>query len=194
MNQYLRRRVAYHEAGHAVISLVLSVPLKFVTIRPDGEMAGNAERIGGQLVTDNWDTDNAIVCFAGPIAEVEFCGKDSGGWFSWHSDFQDIRERLLMALEWSHADGRFGPNDNYHDDAWWNNAYRVLRAKTKRDAVAVVRQHKPAIECVAQALLRHETLTSRQVRMLMRSASGKKIKPFQKRNEKVAQREANITR
>ena len=140
MNQYLRRRVAYHEAGHAVVAHKLSVPIRFVTIRPDGKNAGTLIKVEGQPVTETSDVNVAMVSFAGPMAEVEFCGKDSGGWFSWRGDFAEIKERLRLSLDTHNA---------YLDNAYYDDAYRSLRAKTKRDALALVQKHKPSIERVA---------------------------------------------
>jgi ATP-dependent Zn protease len=168
-----RRRTAYHEAGHAVISHVLSVPIEHVTIRPDGETAGRLENVGGQPVTPTSDLHNAMVSFAGPIAEVLFCRKHPTG-FGWGDDYADIRFRLNANLEMRLHYGELDPNASY------DTVYRSLRAKTKRDALALVQKHKADIDCVAKALLKHDTLTRKQVRQLVQSGSREKPNSFPK--------------
>jgi ATP-dependent Zn protease len=177
LSQRLRQRVAYHEAGYAVISYTLSVPLKFVTIRPEEENAAIAMRFEGQPVSDTFDENRAIIAFAGLLAEVEFCGRDSNPLSGWHDDLSFIRTSLRARLDVIYMDGNFGTNDNYYDNDYFENAYRSLRTKTERDALALVRKHKTAIKCVAQALLKYETLTSEQVRRLLQTASDEKLNP-----------------
>jgi cell division protease FtsH len=185
INRQLRQRIAYHEAGHAVISHILSVPHKFVTIRHDTKTAGMSVNVGGQPVTDTSDVNNAIVSFAGPIAEVDFCGRDTGSHFSWHNDYKDIRRRLMVTLEdriereatrkMLDAKRKGTGKPRTQDSADYSgveNAYRSLRAKTKREAIDLVREHKAAIRRVAQALLKHEKLTGKQVRELVQSTKG----------------------
>jgi len=184
LSQRLRQRVAYHEAGHAVISHTLSVPLKFVTIRPDEEDAGIAMRFEGQPVTDTFDENRAIIAFAGSLAEVEFCGRDSNPFSSWHDDFSFIRTSLRARLDVIYMDGNFGANDTHYDNDYFENAYRSLRTKTERDALALVHGHKAAIKCVAQALLKYETLTGDQVRRILRPASDEKPNPSPKPKRK----------
>jgi ATP-dependent Zn protease len=172
MTKQFRERVAYHEAGHAVMSDILSVPLDFVTIKSSEENAGVAVNVGGQPVNDTSDINTAIVCFAGPIAEVEFCGKDSDAIFSWRNDYADIRQRLIVALEESLIQAAAGRTDFSIDYSGFDTAYRSLRAKTKQDALDLVRAHKSAIERVAQALIKYKTLNGKQVRKLVQSTKG----------------------
>jgi ATP-dependent Zn protease len=124
------KHIAYHEAGHAVIVLVLGYTLKSVTIKPDGRAEGrtNYDKDGGLVV------DGIKIGLAGPIAEGLLDGNfrlktdgSSSDWRAirkWYPEFcaQDVRE---------------------------------IGEETK----LLVQRHREAIERVAAALLEHETLT-----------------------------------
>ena len=97
MNNEELKRIAYHEAGHAVAGYLLDVQFKAVSIlhkKKNGYMieAGQkvptefsfsegiiwpeekTERINSELMTGKLDIREAIVCMAGPTAEALFVG------------------------------------------------------------------------------------------------------------------------
>jgi cell division protease FtsH len=111
MSEEARRRLAYHEAGHAV-SIRLLLPnyrISRITIIRQGQAFGYVQYYDAReayqgMMTYETHTRMLKVAVAGKAAEIEFCGLQNqtlgvGG------DFYVIRERLLaMAFA-----GMFGP-------------------------------------------------------------------------------------
>src|SRR5882757_4231753 len=65
---------AYHEAGHAVVALALSVTALHVSIEPRGDSAGRVIHHG----LPSPDEDSAIlIAFAGPLAQRRFAPKSN---------------------------------------------------------------------------------------------------------------------
>ena len=136
-----RERIAHHEAGHAVIVLVLGYTLKDVTIKPDERAEGRTNYVkdGGLVV------DGIKIILAGPIAEGLIDGNlrlktDGSG-----SDWRHIRKWYP----------EFGAQD-----------VRKIGEETK----LLVLCRREAIERVAEALLAHETLTGDDTKRLMMEA------------------------
>ena len=77
-----REATAYHEAGHAFAAWVLGLPIKRISIRPDGDAKGFVQHrsplAGIRLDIDNSDrarlkAEKAIlICLAGPAAQRKF--------------------------------------------------------------------------------------------------------------------------
>ena len=71
-----RNRIAFHEAGHAVIAYRLGIEVKFVTILPTHHSAGHVAR--GDLFCGGTGSDHAAleraikISLAGPMAEALF--------------------------------------------------------------------------------------------------------------------------
>src|SRR5262249_57171235 len=71
-----RERIAYHEAGHAVVVYRLGIEVKFATILPEHHSAGHVTHgnlFCGGLGSDRTTLERAIkICLAGPMAEALF--------------------------------------------------------------------------------------------------------------------------
>jgi len=66
-----RRRVAYHEAGHAVAAALLRRPFRYITIRPNGKLKGHmAWSMTRERKRRTPPLVQAVVALAGPIAEA----------------------------------------------------------------------------------------------------------------------------
>ncbi|MGB7325070.1 MAG: cell division protein FtsH [Rubripirellula sp.] len=76
-----RLATAYHEAGHAVMALLLDRPIQKVTIEPAKMIAGGLRLGACQLQkkrargSHDWLEDEVLILFAGMVAESHFTGK-----------------------------------------------------------------------------------------------------------------------
>jgi cell division protease FtsH len=178
---------AFHEAGHAVIQSLLSDadPLHKVTIIPRGQFGGatfslpEKDRYGFGL--KYLHATMRVMC-AGRIAEQIATGDVSSG------AAQDIAQvttvARMMVLEWGMSDrlgfvrygddggGEFGP---FGSRGYSDETARIIDEEIKRladeayqDAVRMCQEHWDKIDAVANALLKHETLTADEVHRLMR--------------------------
>jgi ATP-dependent Zn protease len=155
-----REQTAYHEAGHAVIGLVLGYDVRKATIRQRYSYLGSAwiskKRHGSLGSTEvqsagvspgSDDFGHICIDLAGPLAEklvspdpfdelIRYGAR--GDWQSAHKRARRINRQLADIL------------------------IDVLMGETR----ALVQQHKDAIACVAAALLEHETLTADDIKRL----------------------------
>ncbi|RMH25317.1 MAG: ATP-dependent metallopeptidase FtsH/Yme1/Tma family protein [Planctomycetota bacterium] len=178
--------VAYHEAGHAVLQALLkdADPLHKVTIIPRGDSGGatfslpEKDRMGYSL---KWLLATMRVVCGGRIAEEKAMNDVSSG------ASQDIRQitaiARAMVLEWGMSpklgfinyagqDTRdsFIPEKDYSEET-----ARIIDEEIKRltseayaEAQRLLEQNWDKVVAVAEALLKHETLTADEVHKLMR--------------------------
>jgi cell division protease FtsH len=181
-----RVATAYHEAGHAVLQIVLpsADPLHKVTIIPRGEYGGASmtlpekDRYGYGV---KWlRTTMAVLC-GGRIAEEIKTGEISSGAASDIS--QVTRIARTMITEWGMSDRlgfvRYAGEDKRDtfmaDRDFSDETARVMDEEVRRmvdeayaTARTVLKEKWEQVEAVAEALLRHETLTADDVHRLMR--------------------------
>jgi ATP-dependent Zn protease len=137
----MRKRIAYHEAGHAVIVLVLGYTLKDVTIKPDERAEGRTNYVkdGGLVV------DGLKITLAGPIAEGLLDGK------------------LRLKTDCSSSDWRAIRK-------WYPEFCAQDVRRIGEETKLLVHCHREAIERVAEALLAHETLTGERCSAILGEA------------------------
>lgn len=179
------RLVAYHEAGHAVLQQLLpdADPLHKVTIIPRGDAGGatfsmpERDRMGYGL---KWLTATLRVICGGRIAEQRATGDVSSGAMG---DIQQATNiARAMVTEWGMSDKlgfvRYGHDDSSsfvaereyseHTAELVDAEVRRIVDEAFRDAERMLGEHWPAVEAVAEALLKHETLDRVDVEKLMR--------------------------
>ncbi len=180
------RLTAYHEAGHAVLQVLLkdADPLHKVTIVSRGAMGGatfslpEKDRWGFGL---KWLKATMRMACGGRIAEERAMSDVTSG------AMQDIAQVTAMAramiLEWGMSP-RLGfvryagvdtremllPEKDYSEDT-----ARIIDEEVRRiveeayaDAKRMLDENWEKVDAVAQALLKHETLTADEVHKLMR--------------------------
>ncbi len=191
-----KRLTAYHEAGHAVVSLhcPASDPIHKATIIPRGRALGMVMRLPENdrlsLTRERAKADMAVA-MGGRVAEELIFGYDkvtSGA-------SSDIRMATKMArsmvMEWGMSD-KIGPLFHASDQEEVFLGHSVARQKNVSEETAniidsevkslveegythakdILNKHKDQLEMIAQALLEHETLSGDDIRDLI---AGNKI-------------------
>jgi cell division protease FtsH len=186
IEQQEREATAYHEAGHAVLQLLLkdADPLHKVTIIPRGQAMGvtfslpEKDRYG--YSRRFMEATMRVLC-AGRLAEGRHTGDISSGA---GMDIQMVTSYArAMVLKWGMSD-RLGfvnyagedsremyiPEKDYSPETARiiDEEIRRLSDEAYDEARRMVEQHWTAIDAVAQALLKYETLTRDEVEKLMR--------------------------
>ena len=166
------RNTATHEAGHAVISRVLTLDCGGATVVPNDEAGG-----AGHAITNDpwacireWERRGKVrepeavwhaqimSCMAGAEAEIVLLGATQGG------DGGDRTQIALMAEQ-------LGTHDEH-----WERIEARLRAMTRM----LVRRHRAHIERVAAALIKKKRLSREELdRLVGRSVNDVKVNaPF----------------
>jgi len=182
-----RLATAYHEAGHAVVQALLpdADPLHKVTIIPRGEYGGatfslpEKDRYGyGQRYLQ---ATMRVMC-GGRIAEQKATDDVSSG------AAQDIAQvttfARMMVLEWGMSERlgfvRYGRDDGGESSMFQSQVYsdetaRDIDEEVKAfadaayaDCERVIDENWEKVRAVAEALMKHETLTAEEVHRLLR--------------------------
>jgi cell division protease FtsH len=180
---------AYHEAGHAVLQAMLpdADPLHKVTIIPRGDAGGatfslpQKDRMG---YGRKWLNATMRVLCGGRIAEEKAMGDASTGASMDISQVTSIARSMVLDwgmseklgfVKYSGSDTResFIPDKDYSDQT-----ARLIDEEVKRlsddayaDAARLLEENWEKVVAVAEALLRHETLSADEVQRLMRGES-----------------------
>jgi cell division protease FtsH len=187
MDETDRRCTAYHEAGHALLSILLEPdvePLHKVTIIPRGVS------LGATMMLPEKDRYNMYrrqalgeikLSFGGRIAEELFFNDISAG------ASNDIRQATQIArhmvCDWGMSERlgpiRYAPSE---ETAPWGGEYmgqkehsdataheideeiQAIVAACYRDAKGLLQRNREALQRIGEALLKHEVLSADQVR------------------------------
>ena len=149
----MSKNTAIHEAGHAVIAIVLGLSVRGATIIPDGNSAGHI--IYGTAPEDTWEKwlergkyrtlasvvrARIISTMAGAEAERELIGYCDGG------DGDDVYQVTCM------ADSELMPTLS---DEW-----APLELRMRRQTRRLVKRHRENIKLIANALAERRTLSA----------------------------------
>jgi cell division protease FtsH len=184
MSEEEKRMTAYHEAGHAVVSIhcPASDPIHKATIIPRGRALGMVMRLPESdkisYLREKMLADLAV-SMGGRVAEELIFGHEkvsSGA----SSDIQyATRLANAMVTQWGMSD-ELGPilfaptEDNNHALIRSPDAIAKVDAEIKRivndahkEATRILTTHRDQLEIVALALIEYETLTGDEIKTLM---------------------------
>jgi cell division protease FtsH len=194
-----RRITAYHEAGHAVVALVLpdvDDPHK-VTIVPRGRALGSTmvlpdkesyhmqrKKMVGQLA---W-------AFGGRVSEAVFCGDISAGAADDIRRATEIARAMVTELGMSEKIGPINYAERHGSDflgtelmsGKWHSeeTARLIDQEVERllkeayqTAERIVQENRVAIEKVASSLLAYETISGEEISRLLSGATVEGLRP-----------------
>lgn len=185
MTEEEKRRTAWHEAGHAVISILMehTHPLHKVTIIPRGQSLGSTMSLPKDDVYNRHKKeilDELCVLVAGRISEEMLSGDISTGA---SGDIQmATRSARAMVTQYGMSDKlgmvQYGEGQEFiflgremgraaeyseHTSRQIDDEVRELISNAYKMANALLTEHKDKLQTVAEALLQYETLTGDQV-------------------------------
>jgi cell division protease FtsH len=178
--------VAFHEAGHAVLQALLkdADPLHKVTIIPRGDTGGatfslpEKDRMGYSL---KWLRATMRILCGGRIAEEKAMGDVSSGAMGDIAQVTNVARAMITEwgmsdrlgfVRYAGADTRemFLPDKDYSEETARTIDEEVRRMVDEAftDAKRLIDEHWDKVVVVAEALLKHETLSGDDVHRLMR--------------------------
>jgi len=173
-----RERVAYHEAGHAIVGLVLNDArvVHKVTIVPRGRAGGYAimlPREDQMLLSESDANDQIAGLMGGRAAEMFKWNQASSGASNDFEQATQLARSMVAEYGMSEKLGMVqleGPNSpmmgvNYSQDtaALIDSEVRQLTAKGYKNAISIVAEYEDKFDAIAQALLEHETLDEKEI-------------------------------
>jgi cell division protease FtsH len=199
MTEDEKRLTAYHEAGHAIMTVVTKKadPLHKVTIIPRGMALGVTMSLPEKdrhAMSMQEILARLRVCFGGRVAEAMVCGDITSGA---QNDIEQATELArMMVTKWGMSD-RVGPISYAEGEEHLFLGREVTRTVNHSESVAVVidaeikrfleeayqdtvkalETHRDALHRVANALLQHETLEGSEVEALVKGADIGTLRP-----------------
>ncbi len=201
MDEKEKRMTAYHEAGHAIVSLHLpeSDPLHKVTIIPRGRALGVTMQLPEKDKYSQSKTylqSRLSILFAGRVAEEMILGKDKVSTGA-SNDIQvatTIARRMVsewgmsplgpIAFEEPESNIFLGYSIAKRKNMADNTALQVDKAISEliqhayQRTQAILKQHKKELDILAAGLIEYETLSGDEVQCLLK---GKKIRQDEKK-------------
>ncbi len=189
-----KRVTAYHEAGHAMVSMRLkhSDPIHKVTIIPRGMALGVTVFLPGDRHnhTREYLEANLAMAYGGRVAEEIFLGQMSTGAGNDIERATDLARRMVCEYGMSRLGPlTFGKKEEQiflgreiaqHRDFSEETARQIdlevrrLIDEAYQTAYGILNSHKDAMDRIAAALLERETIDAEEVQMLI---DGKELPP-----------------
>ncbi|HVW58408.1 MAG TPA: ATP-dependent zinc metalloprotease FtsH [Puia sp.] len=179
-----RKRVAYHEAGHAIVSWLLERvdPLMKVSIIPRGKSLGAAwylpeER---QLRTQEAFRENLCAALGGRAAEDIVFGEVSSGALD---DLEKVTKEAYRMVAFYGFDEKIGPVSFYdstgNHDSTFQKPYseatgrlideevRTMVNAAYQNTLSVLRDHRPQLDALADLLLTKEMVYKEDIEKIL---------------------------
>lgn len=170
--------MAWHEAGHAVVSLVLpeQEPIERISIEPGDEAFGFMRTVprphhNGTEVS----LRSAMAVFlAGPLAERRFLGRSTTSGADDIANARAIARDMVLRFGMGPRLGLHGPAisgeaiSEHHLRAVEADEQRLLRA-AERAAKTALHRNAPLVRALAEALLTRRTLLADDIAILQES-------------------------
>ncbi len=177
-----RRVVAYHEAGHALVGLVLpgvTAPQR-VTIIPRGPGLGwviSADERERTIHTRSMLVNQMAMLLGGRVAEEIVFGEGSSGASDDLAQVSAQARRMVCALGMSetlgdmtytgeHVDGGRGPAYSERETELIGAEARRLVVEARQRAAEVLEASRPTLDRIAQTLLERETISRDELQAL----------------------------
>jgi ATP-dependent Zn protease len=143
---------AYHEAGHAVLALVLGQPVQRVSVQPNRDHLGRCEFAKGVFrPSEDWLEREILIALGGIAAEARHTGE-----YAWDQAGRDQQYVQRLAVQ------RAGPRQ----------AERLQRRLLAKAEHLLAREDLwLAVQRIAAELLRRGTISGRTARHLFEEAS-----------------------
>lgn len=207
-----KKVTAYHEAGHAIVSMLTpdQDPVHKVTIVSRGRALGATMSLPEKDDYNHWQKKllgRIAVCFGGRIAEKLVFGDVSAGAQNDIEQATNLARVMVCELGMSE---KVGPIKYTADEEnpFLGNEFRLSGSVSERTleaidsevrriiddqyqaATRVLEEHRRELDVIAEALLKHETLTGDEVAAVLRGDDLEEFRAAQERQNAAAEREA----
>jgi len=205
-----KKVTAYHEAGHAIVSILTpdQDPVHKVTIVSRGRALGATLSLPEKDDYNHWRKKlegRIAMCFGGRVAEEIVFGDVSAGAQNDIEQATNLARVMVCELGMS---AKVGPIKYTVDDEspFLGREFRIAPSVSQktlevideevkrlvdeqyRVATTLLREHRQALDAVAAALLKHETLSGDEVAAVLRGDDVDEFRQAQIRQQQAAER------
>ena len=192
LNEEEKRRVAFHESGHALLACLLpnTDPLAKVTIIPRGRALGATEQMPEEeryTLSESYLRDRIAIMLGGRLAEQIVFGETSSGAEDDLKQATTLARRMIS--QWGMSK-KLGPvafrrgeehiflgremaqarDFSEHTAKLIDDEVRELIGELENHAREILTAHRGLLDTLAEALLEHEILESDQIQVLVDAA------------------------
>ena len=182
-----KEMTAYHEAGHALAQLLSpgADPLHKVSIIPRGQMGGATFSLPEKdryMYTRQYCLTFIRIAVAGRLSEQMFCGDVDSGAASDIAQATELARRMILDWGMSERLGfvRYGPDPGratfvdlvgkeYSEKTAQviDEEIAAIMTQAERDSRELLESRRFAVDALAKALLKYETLSGEEVRRIV---------------------------
>jgi cell division protease FtsH len=206
-----KKVTAYHEAGHAIVSILTpdQDPVHKVTIISRGRALGATLSLPEKDDYNHWRQKllgRIAVCFGGRIAEELVFGDVSAGAQNDIEQATNLARVMVCELGMSPKVGpikytaddenlflghefRLGSNVSERTRELLDEEIKRILDEQYRAATVLLQNQRAALDLVAAALLKHETLSGDEIAAVMRGDSLEEFRQSQFRQQQVVDRQ-----
>jgi hypothetical protein len=148
------RKIAIHEAAHAVIAMELGVQVQHATIKPDSEFLGQVEH------GDATARQGAMIAMAGPMAAAMFANVEYN--LDWAREFDEVWSLLRTLAE--ERGIRLDSDDRSEERLQLHELHDELACEVRM----LLRERLACVDAVAKELVAHRTLSGREIHHVVR--------------------------
>ncbi|MGH2732433.1 MAG: ATP-dependent metallopeptidase FtsH/Yme1/Tma family protein [Actinomycetota bacterium] len=172
INEEEKRLIAYHEAGHALLSLLLKGVTPASRVSIVGRIGGLGRSAWGgaddrEVLTRRELMAQLMVLLGGRAAEKNAFGEPSTRAEDDLEQAADLARRMVMRwamterFELSRRHDERGPSARSESDA--DREVRQLLEKTEQAAIIILQENPGRLKAIAEALMEQETLTRSEI-------------------------------
>ena len=184
-----RRRIAYHEAGHALVATALPGGLlpHRLTILPRGHALGavwHTEADNSVVQSRPGLIDHMAVLLSGRVAEQTVLGDAGSGAADDLSRVTQVARQMVCDLGMSDALGALSYGNGAAGNGYSDETARLIDTETRKLVTEaeersreVLAGMRAALDRVAEGLIEHETLSADAFRALLDQGSGERPGP-----------------
>jgi len=205
INDEEKKTTAYHEAGHALVALLIpeADPLHKVTIIPRGMALGLTQQLpldDRYIYSQEYLEAQLSVLMAGRAAENMFLNKSTTGAANDFEKSTEIARKMVCEYGMSSLGPlTFGEKDdmiflgkelstdrNYSEKTSQlidEEVKKIVERNLKR-TIDLLRNHKDVLKNIAEALLKKEVLTSKEIEAFLNGKDPKKAKKASSQKKK----------
>ncbi|MCD6517669.1 MAG: ATP-dependent zinc metalloprotease FtsH [Candidatus Aminicenantes bacterium] len=205
INDEEKKTTAYHEAGHALVALLIpeADPLHKVTIIPRGMALGLTQQLpldDRYICSQEYLEAQLSVLMAGRAAENMFLNKSTTGAANDFEKSTEIARKMVCEYGMSSLGPlTFGEKDdmiflgkelstdrNYSEKTSQlidEEVKKIVERNLKR-TIDLLRNHKDVLKNIAEALLKKEVLTSKEIEAFLNGKDPKKAKKASSQKKK----------